>query len=86
MIRRLIVGTYRTARRLVIGVVGGTILLVGIILVFLPGPAILVIPIGLGILSLEFAWAKRLLSRFHKRAGSKKNKDSITREDRSLKE
>lgn len=86
MIRRLIVGTYRTARRLVIGVVGGTILLVGIILVFLPGPAILVIPIGLGILSLEFAWAKRLLSRFRKRAGSQKNTDGITGEDRSLTE
>jgi len=29
----------------------------------LPGPAFLVIPIGLAVLSLEFAWAENLLGR-----------------------
>ena len=29
----------------------------------LPGPAFVVIPIGLAILSLEFAWAERLLEK-----------------------
>jgi uncharacterized protein (TIGR02611 family) len=43
--------------------VGVLILLVGIAMLALPGPAFVVIPIGLAILSLEFAWAERLLER-----------------------
>jgi hypothetical protein len=30
-------------------------------MIFLPGPAIVVIPVGLAILATEFAWAKVLL-------------------------
>ena len=43
--------------------VGVLILLVGIAMLALPGPAFVVIPIGLAILSLEFVWAERLLER-----------------------
>jgi uncharacterized protein (TIGR02611 family) len=43
--------------------VGFTCLLGGIGMLLLPGPAFLVIPIGLAILSLEFAWAEGLLER-----------------------
>lgn len=50
--------TYRLARRIVIGVVGATILLIGLIMLVTPGPAFVVIPIGLAILSIEFAWAR----------------------------
>ena len=53
----------RSARRIVIGVVGTTAVLVGIALLVLPGPAFVVIPIGLGILAIEFEWARRLLRR-----------------------
>lgn len=53
---------WRHARRVVILIVGGTVLLVGVALVFLPGPAFVVIPIGLGILAVEFVWAQRLLA------------------------
>ena len=42
-------------------IVGFTVLLGGIAMLVLPGPALAVIPIGLAILSLEFAWAARLL-------------------------
>ena len=42
-------------------VVGMSVLAVGIAMLALPGPAFVVIPIGLAILSLEFAWAERLL-------------------------
>lgn len=52
---------YAWARRLVVAVIGSTVVLVGIVLIFLPGPALVVIPIGLGILGLEFAWARGLL-------------------------
>jgi len=53
--------TYRIARRIVIFVIGVTVLLIGVMLVFLPGPAVVVIPAGLAILSLEFAWARHWL-------------------------
>ena len=50
--------TYKWARRIVVAVIGGSILLIGIAMVILPGPAIIVIPVGLGVLGLEFAWAR----------------------------
>jgi tellurite resistance protein TerC len=49
---------YRWAKRIVITVVGFTVLLVGMVMIVLPGPAFVVIPVGLGILGLEFAWAR----------------------------
>jgi uncharacterized protein (TIGR02611 family) len=42
---------------------GLAILAVGIAMLALPGPAFVVIPIGLAILSLEFVWAERLLEK-----------------------
>jgi len=48
-------------KRIIIAVVGGTVLALGIALIVLPGPAFLVIPAGLAILAIEFAWAKRWL-------------------------
>jgi uncharacterized protein (TIGR02611 family) len=44
-------------------VVGFTLLAAGAAMLVLPGPAFVVIPFGLAILSLEFAWAERLLHR-----------------------
>ena len=55
--------TLRQVKRIIIAVVGGTVLLLGIVLVFLPGPAFLVIPAGLGILATEFAWAKNWMDK-----------------------
>jgi uncharacterized protein (TIGR02611 family) len=43
--------------------VGIAVLAIGVAMLALPGPAFVVIPIGLAILSLEFAWAERLLER-----------------------
>jgi hypothetical protein len=53
--------SYKLARRLVIGFFGLTVLLVGVAMIVLPGPAFIVIPVGLGILGIEFAWAGRWL-------------------------
>ncbi|HEY6641595.1 PGPGW domain-containing protein [Povalibacter sp.] len=53
--------TYKWARCCAISLVGGTVLLVGILMIVFPGPAIVVIPAGLAILGLEFAWAKHWL-------------------------
>jgi len=73
-VRRYLRATYRRshddppivkwARRIVVLVVGGTVLLVGALMIVLPGPAVLVIPAGLAILALEFVWARRLLRYF----------------------
>jgi uncharacterized protein (TIGR02611 family) len=66
-----ILNTIKQAKKLIISVIGFTVLLIGLAMVFLPGPAVVVIPIGLGILATEFAWAKNLLkkakSKFQKR-------------------
>lgn len=51
----------RHARRIIILIVGMTVLLFGIALLVLPGPAFVVIPVGLAILATEYAWARRLL-------------------------
>ena len=59
---------YRTARRIVVAITGGTVLFVGIALIVLPGPATLVIPAGLAILALEFAWARRWLRKIKRHA------------------
>jgi tellurite resistance protein TerC len=55
--------TYKLARRIVIATIGATVLLLGVAMIFLPGPAFVVIPAGLAILSLEFAWAKHWLTK-----------------------
>lgn len=49
------------AYRIVVGVVGTAIMLLGLVLVPLPGPGWLIVFLGLGILATEFAWAERLL-------------------------
>ena len=69
-IHRFAVTTYRQAKRLVILLVGGTVLVVGLAMILLPGPAVLVIPLGLGILAVEFAWARRWLVRAQQKAQS----------------
>ncbi len=48
-------------KRIVVIVVGGTVLAIGAALIVLPGPAFIVIPLGLAILAIEFAWARRWL-------------------------
>jgi len=58
VIKRAFHLTYKAARRIVIGLVGLTVLLIGVIMIFTPGPALVVIPVGLAILSIEFAWAR----------------------------
>lgn len=52
----------RLLRRILIGLTGGFVLLVGVAMIALPGPAILVIPAGLAILAIEFAWARHWLN------------------------
>ena len=64
--------TIRQAKRLIIAIIGITVLLIGLAMVVLPGPAFIVIPIALGILATEFIWAKKLLDRVKSRASNVK--------------
>ncbi len=50
-------------RKLIVGVIGTTVVLFGLALIILPGPAVVVVPLGLAILATEFAWARRLVRR-----------------------
>ena len=63
--------TYRVARRIAVTVVGSTVLAVGVALIVLPGPALVVIPVGLAILSIEFAWARLWLQRVRRKISSR---------------
>ena len=60
--------TYRWARRIAVALVGGTVLAIGVALIVLPGPAFMVIPLGLAILSAEFAWARHWLRKVKQRS------------------
>ncbi len=65
--------TLRKIKRIVIGVVGTTVLIIGILLLVLPGPAFLVIPLGLGILATEFVWARHLLQKVKEKLSRSRN-------------
>ena len=62
-LERLVAQGIRAARRVIVGVVGATVIVVGVALLVLPGPAFVVLPIGLGILAIEFEWARRWMRR-----------------------
>jgi uncharacterized protein (TIGR02611 family) len=55
--------TVRQVKRVVVIIVGFTVLLVGVAMIALPGPAFIVIPVGLGILATELVWARRMLDK-----------------------
>jgi uncharacterized protein (TIGR02611 family) len=57
---------YKRARRIAVFAVGSTVLLMGIVLLVTPGPALVVIPIGLAILAVEFSWARRWLRKIRR--------------------
>lgn len=58
----LLVWLLQQARKVVVFVVGSTVLLIGILMIVGPGPAVVVIPAGLAILATEFVWARNWLA------------------------
>lgn len=56
-----------TAKKITVLVIGSSVVLFGIALIVLPGPAFVVIPTGLAILATEFAWARRFLQHVRQR-------------------
>lgn len=61
---------------------GWSLLVIGVIFILLPGPAILFIPVGLGILSREYAFAKRWLRKYQRYSSdaARRMDDWFTRE------
>lgn len=53
----------KKTKRVVVIVIGFTVLLIGIAMIVLPGPAVIMIPVALGILGTELVWAKKLLNK-----------------------
>jgi uncharacterized protein (TIGR02611 family) len=70
-------GTYKVAKRVAIGIVGGTVLLLGVVMMVTPGPGIAGILAGLGILAIEFTWARIWLKKV--KAKSKEMAQNIMR-------
>ena len=58
----------KVVRRVIVSVVGATVVLIGIALLVLPGPAFVVIPLGLAILATEYAWARRWVRKVRRMA------------------
>ena len=56
--------TLKQIKKIIIGIVGITILAIGILMILSPGPAIIVIPLGLSILATEYIWADKILKKF----------------------
>lgn len=52
-----------TTRKIVVGIAGGVLVLLGLVMVPLPGPGIPVVIAGIVLLSTEFAWAARVRER-----------------------
>ncbi len=79
MIRKVAHLTYKTARRIAVLTVGSTVVLLGIVMLVTPGPGLVVIPIGLAILGIEFAWARLWLRRVRESISNQNTKNHAKR-------
>ncbi len=77
----LAIQAYRHARRVVIFVLGTSVVLAGVVMLVMPGPAFIVIPVGLAILGIEFAWARRWLKKMGKAVKSVQGQLTKSRND-----
>jgi len=64
-------------RKILVAIMGGTVLLIGIAMIVLPGPAIVVIPVGLAILATEFAWAKHYKDKLEAKWAQIRNRKNV---------
>jgi uncharacterized protein (TIGR02611 family) len=64
----------RSGKRIAVTVAGGSLVIVGVALLVLPGPGLLVIILGLGILATEYVWAERLLKMAKEKATQARDK------------
>jgi uncharacterized protein (TIGR02611 family) len=62
-VKRILKHSAKLVWRILVLIVGLVLLLAGIIMIVTPGPAVVFIPLGLGVLATEFRWARKLLHR-----------------------
>lgn len=60
---------WRYLRRLIVVVLGIVVVMVGVVMIVTPGPAIVVIPVGLAMLGVRFDWLRRRARRLQRRLG-----------------
>ena len=77
---KLIFKTLGQVKKFIVAVIGITLLLVGVAMIILPGPAFVVIPLALAVLATEFVWAKKLLDKVKARIQNMKANNSKTPE------
>ncbi len=65
----------KQVKRIIVTIIGFTLLIIGIAMMILPGPALLVIPLGLAILASEYIWARRLMKKIKNKLGMQKEQD-----------
>jgi uncharacterized protein (TIGR02611 family) len=58
----------RTLKRITVFVFGSGVVVLGVVLIPLPGPGLLVVILGLAVLASEFTWAQRALDKAQRRA------------------
>lgn len=71
----MLIKTVAQAKRWLKIVFGFTLLMLGVVMIVLPGPGLITILLGLGILAAEFVWARRLLN--HVKAQSDKIRSTV---------
>lgn len=76
----MILRTVEQVRRVFLIIAGFTLLLVGAVMLVTPGPGLLVIFLGLGLLAAEFVWARRLMDRLKHEGG--RFKDAVFRSEK----
>lgn len=69
--------TLKSIKKIIVAVIGFTILIIGVFMIALPGPAFIVIPLGLAILATEFVWAKKWLNKVKEKISEQKKKLKI---------
>ncbi len=73
----MILRTVEQVRRVFLIIAGFTLLLAGGVMLVTPGPGMLAIFLGLGLLAAEFVWARRLMERIKHEGG--RLKDAVLR-------
>jgi hypothetical protein len=71
----------RSSKRIAVSVLGGALVVLGIVMLVLPGPGILVVVIGFAVLGTEYAWAAAALERTKRtaEAAGRMAKGGVTR-------
>jgi tellurite resistance protein TerC len=75
----MILRTVEQVRRVFLIIAGFTLLLAGGVMLVTPGPGMLVIFLGLGLLAAEFVWARRLMDRIKHEGGRLVDRFAVTK-------